>query len=141
MLVRLLYASHATQNCPNDVIDSIMTKARTFNPSHGITGILCYGDGVFLQALEGSREAVNDLYCHIIRDQRHERVELLDYDEITERRFAGWTLGRVDLSKLNATVVLKYAEQPRLNPYTMTGKAALALLEELMATASIIGRA
>lgn len=140
MLVRLLYASHAAQNCPNDVIESIVTKARSFNPSHGITGILCYGDGVFLQALEGSRQAVNDLYGHILRDERHERIELLDYEEITERRFAGWTMGRVDLSKLNATVVLKYAEQPRLNPYTMTGKAALALLEELMATASIIGR-
>ena len=50
-------------------------------------------------------------------------------------------MGRVDLSKLNTTVVLKYAEQPRLNPYTLSGKAALALLEELMATASIIGRA
>ena len=141
MLVRLLYASQATQNCPEGAVESIVAKARTFNPAHGITGILCYGDGVFLQALEGGRATVNDLYCHIIRDERHERVELLDYTEIAERRFAGWTLGRVDLSKLNATVVLKYAEQPKLNPYTMTGKAALALLEELMATASIIGRA
>ena len=84
---------------------------------------------------------VNELYGHILRDERHERIELLDYEEISERRFAGWTMGRVDLSKLNTTVVLKYAEQPRLNPYTLSGKAALALLEELMATASIIGRA
>ncbi|MFT4191981.1 MAG: BLUF domain-containing protein [Comamonas sp.] len=141
MLVRLLYASHASNACPDDVIESIVAKARAFNAAHGITGILCYGDGIFLQALEGSREAVNDLYCHIIRDQRHERVEVLDYEEITERRFAGWTLGRVDLSRLNATVVLKYAELPKLNPYNMTGKAALALLQELMATAAIIGRA
>jgi len=141
MLVRLLYASHAVADCPGNAIEAIVAKARSFNPSHGITGILCYGDGVFLQALEGSRQMVNELYGHILRDERHERIELLDYEEISERRFAGWTMGRVDLSKLNTTVVLKYAEQPRLNPYTLSGKAALALLEELMATASIIGRA
>jgi hypothetical protein len=66
---------------------------------------------------------------------------LLHYQEITERRFGGWTMGKVNLSKLNTSIVLKYSEQPELDPYSVSGVVSLALLEELMLTASIIGRA
>jgi hypothetical protein len=66
---------------------------------------------------------------------------LLHYQEITERRFGGWTMGKVNLSKLNTSIVLKYSEQPELDPYSVSGLVSLALLEELMLTASIIGRA
>ncbi|MCY1536802.1 Sensors of blue-light using FAD [compost metagenome] len=108
---------------------------------YGITGVLCYGGGVFLQAIEGGRSAVNTLYSHIVADPRHTGVELLHYEEITERRFGGWTMGQVNLSKLNTSIVLKYSEKPEFDPYLVSGKVSLALLEELMATASIIGRA
>ena len=66
---------------------------------------------------------------------------LLHYEEITERRFGGWTMGQVNLAKLNTSIVLKYSEMPELDPYAVSGTVSLALLEELMATASIIGRA
>jgi hypothetical protein len=81
------------------------------------------------------------LYGHILRDARHKDVVLLHYQEITERRFGGWTMGKVNLSKLNTSIVLKYSEQPELDPYSVSGLVSLALLEELMLTASIIGRA
>lgn len=140
MLVRLLYASRAVD--PNAVaIDEILAKSRQGNPSSGITGILCYGGGIFLQAIEGGRLAVSELYGHIQRDARHKDVVLLHYEEISERRFSGWTMGQVNMSKINASILLKYAEKPELDPYSVSGKVSLALLEELMATASIIGRA
>ena len=140
MLVRLLYASRTVDARP-ETIESILAQSRQFNPTSGITGILCYGGGVFLQAIEGGREAVNKLYNHIIEDPRHADVVLLHYEEITERRFGGWTMGQVNLSKLNTSIVLKYSEKPEFDPYSVSGKVSLALLEELMATASIIGRA
>jgi hypothetical protein len=140
MLVRLLYASRAVD--PAAVaIDEILAKSRQGNPSSGITGILCYGGGIFLQAIEGGRLAVSELYGHIQRDTRHKDVVLLHYEEISERRFSGWTMGQVNMSKINASILLKYAEKPELDPYGVSGKVSLALLEELMATASIIGRA
>ena len=140
MLVRLLYASRAVD--PAAVaIDEILAKSRQGNPSSGITGILCYGGGIFLQAIEGGRSAVSELYGHIQRDARHKDVVLLHYEEISERRFSGWTRGQVNMSKINASILLKYAEKPELDPYSVSGKVSLALLEELMATASIIGRA
>ncbi|SIR64491.1 BLUF domain-containing protein [Pseudacidovorax sp. RU35E] len=139
MLVRLLYASRAVDVSPA-ALDSILSTGRAHNTSSGITGILCYGGGMFLQALEGGRMAVNTLYGHILRDPRHKDVVLLHYEEILERRFGGWTMGQVNLNKLNASTVLKYSERPELDPYSVSGKVSLALLEELMATAAIVGR-
>jgi len=140
MLVRLLYASRAVDPS-TDAIENILSKARQYNPTCGITGILCYGGGIFLQAIEGGRMSVSELYGHIQRDSRHKDVVLLHYEEISERRFGGWTMGQVDMSRINASILLKYAEKPELDPYSVSGKVSLALLEELMATASIIGRA
>jgi hypothetical protein len=140
MLVRLLYASRAVDPQPA-VIDSILAQSRQFNPSTGITGILVYGGGIFLQAIEGGREAVSDLYGHIQKDARHKNVVLLHYEEISERRFGGWTMGQVDVARVNTNILLKYTERAELDPYSVSGIVSLALLEELMATASIIGRA
>jgi hypothetical protein len=140
MLVRLVYASRAVDPSP-DAIEAILAESRSHNPASGITGILCYGGGIFLQAIEGGRAAVNRLYGHILHDARHRQVELLHYEEICERRFGGWTMGQANLAKINHSILLKYSEKPELDPYAMSGKVALALLEELMATASIIGRA
>ena len=140
MLVRLLYASRAL-DMSSGAIDAILAQSRQANPTCGITGILCYGGGVFLQAIEGGRMAVSELYGHIQKDPRHKDVVLLHYEEISERRFGGWTMGQVNMSKINTSILLKYAEKPELDPYSVSGKVSLALLEELMATASIIGRA
>ena len=140
MLVRLLFASRAV-DASREAIESILASARRHNPESGITGILLHGSGVFLQGMEGGRQAVSDLYGTIQRDPRHKDVVLLHYEEITERRFGGWTMGQVNLSKINHSILLKYSERPELDPYAVSGKVSLALLEELMATASIIGRA
>ena len=45
----------------------------------GITGVLCHGGDVFMQVLEGGRDAVNALYNKIVRDARHHDVALLHY--------------------------------------------------------------
>jgi hypothetical protein len=140
MLVRLLYASRALDPSAQSIED-ILAKSRQYNPTCGITGILCYGGGIFLQAIEGGRMAVSDLFGHIQKDVRHKDVVLLHYEEILERRFGGWTMGQVNMSKINTNILLKYAEKPELDPYSVSGQVSLALLEELMATASIIGRA
>ncbi|SPE26535.1 conserved hypothetical protein [Burkholderiales bacterium] len=141
MLVRLLYASRSPKSIESEVIDSILAQSRKHNPELGITGILCQGGDVYLQVLEGGRAAVNQLYNRIVQDKRHLDVVLLHFEEVTERRFAGWTMGQVNLAKVNASLLLKYCELPALDPHGMSGRAALALLEELIATAQIIGRA
>jgi hypothetical protein len=139
MLVRLLYASRAVDSSP-EAVESILAKSRSHNTSSGITGILCYGNGIFLQAIEGGRATVSELFGHIQCDARHKDVVLLHYEEITERRFGGWTMGQVHLTKVHAATLLRYFERPELDPYLVSGKVSQALLEELMATAAIVGR-
>jgi hypothetical protein len=139
MLVRLLYCSRAV-DASEGAIDAILSSARHHNVDSGITGILCYGDGVFLQCIEGGRMQVNELYATIQKDPRHKEVVLLAYEEICERRFAGWSLGQVNVSKLNQTTLLKYSAKPHLDPYAVSGQASLSLLEDLAATAAICGR-
>jgi hypothetical protein len=139
VLVRLLYASRAVDAGP-EAIESILAQSREFNPANGITGVLCYGNGVFLQCLEGGRVEVNELYRRICSDARHRDVTLLQYDEILERRFGGWSMGQVNLSKSNQAQLLKYSERLELDPYALSGKVSLALLEDLAATAAVCGR-
>ena len=140
MLVRLLYASRAVDASPA-AIESIFASARQHNHESGVTGILVYGGGVFMQAIEGGRQTISDLYGTIQRDARHKDVVLLHYEEITERRFGGWTMGLVDLGRVNSGTLLKYSERAELNPYLVSGRMSLALIEELADTASIVGRA
>ena len=139
MLVRLLFASRAAEPAAA-TIASICQHSQPRNAERGITGVLVCGDGVFMQAIEGGRAAVNSFYGEILRDARHRDVVLLRYEEITERRFAGWTMGVVDTRRINPAILLKYSERAALDPYALPGQASLALLEELVATASI-GRA
>jgi hypothetical protein len=140
MLVRLLYASRVDRPISPELVDSILTQSRTHNPAEGITGTLCFGGNIFMQVLEGGRDAVNTLYNRIVRDNRHDHIVMLHYEEVSERRFSGWTMGSVNLDRINPSILLKYSEHPKLDPFSVSGNVSLALLDELMLTASVVGR-
>ncbi len=140
MLVRLVYASRAVPAVDQAELMAILKKSKANNPGQGITGVLCFSEGIFLQVLEGGRSAVNQLYNRIAADARHTQVELMVYEEIGERRFAGWSMGQVNLSRLNPALMLKYSALPTLDPFAVSGRVSLALFDELMATASIVGQ-
>ena len=90
--------------------------------------------------LEGGRDEVCELYNAIVRDGRHAQVRLLVFQEIRERKFCNWTMGHVDLSKVNPGLLLKYHEKAVLNPFAMSGEATLSLLDELVATVAVHSR-
>ena len=100
MLVRLLYASRAAKALSAKSVAGILNDCQRNNPAHGITGVLCYSDEIFLQELEGGRDAVCETFNSIVLDARHDQVLLLSFDEISERRFGGWTMGLVNISKV-----------------------------------------
>lgn len=140
MLVRLMYASHLAAQAPDDVIHSIMCQSHANNPRLGITGVLCHSDQAFMQVIEGGRERVNTLYAKIMQDSRHIDVMLLHYEEITERKYAGWTMGHANLSKVNPSILLRFSELPGLDPHSMSGPNSIALIDDLIAAAAVIGR-
>ena len=140
MLVRLMYASRAVEGVGQEQLLAILRQSKARNPDQGITGVLCFSEGIFLQVLEGGRTAVNRLYNRIAADPRHTQVELMSYAEIGERRFAGWSMGQVNLARLNRALLLKYSETATLDPFAVSGEVSMALFEELVATASIVGQ-
>ena len=140
MLVRLMYASRGSAANDPAALQAILNQSRANNPALGITGLLCCSGGIFMQVLEGSRDAVNRIYNRIVADPRHSDVVLLRYEEIDERRFAGWAMGQVNLARLNPGLVLKYSPTATLDPYAVSGRVSMALFDELAATASIVER-
>jgi hypothetical protein len=135
-----MYASRAANSVDQDSLLAILKKSKVNNAAAGITGVLCFSGGIFLQVLEGGRLPVSMLYSRIASDPRHSDVMLLCYDEIGERRFAGWSMGQVNISRLNPALLLKYSERAVLDPYAVSGRVSLALFDELVATASIMGQ-
>jgi len=140
MLVRLLYASRAVATTSAAMLDGILEQSRKNNPAQGITGLLCVSGDVFIQLLEGGRDEVCELYNAIARDDRHQQVRLLSYQEIAERNFGAWTMGQVNIANINPALLLKYFRRAELNPFDCSGQATMALLHELVATASIVNR-
>jgi len=137
MLVRLVYASRASRDLSPQDLQDIVRRSRDHNGHDGITGLLCFTDGIFIQVLEGSREAVNVRYKRIVMDERHDQPTLISYEEIAERRYAGWSMGQVNLHRLNPALLLKYGETQKLDPFRMTGAALTALFDELVAAGAI----
>ena len=140
MLVRCLYASRPVAALQGAALDTILEQSRKNNPALGITGLLCVSDDLFLQVIEGGRDEVCDLFNAIVRDDRHQQVRLLAYEEISERRFGNWTMGQVTISRINPSLLLKYFKRVELNPFDCSGKATLSLLAELVDTAAILNR-
>jgi hypothetical protein len=143
MLVRLMYASRAAAGLDNEEVAAILRQSRSANARDGITGALCLCNAgrLFIQVLEGGREAVSRRYNRIAADARHTDVTLLQFDEVTERRFAGWSMGQVNMARLNQALILKYSETGNLDPWAVPGHATAAMFDEMIATAAIMGQA
>jgi len=141
MLVRLMYASRAAAGLDHEEVAAILRQSRAANARDGITGALCLCNNgrLFIQVLEGGRNAVSRCYARIVGDTRHADVTLLTFDEIAERRFAGWSMGQVNMARLNPGLILKYSETGNLDPWSIPGHATAALFDEMISTAAIMG--
>ena len=140
MLVRCLYASRPTPSLSGTDHETILEQSRRNNHHNGVTGLLCVSDDLFIQVLEGGRDEVCNLFGDIMRDPRHQGVRLLVYEEISQRRFGNWTMGKVAIAKLNPSLLLKYFRRKDLDPFDCSGQATMSLLGELVDTASILNR-
>ncbi len=135
MLVRLLYVSQPVGPVTTTVTAQILENSNIYNKRENITGVLCQGSGLYMQALEGERHQVNTLYSRIMASRHHNNIELLSMEEITHRRFDKWSMALVQLSKDDPMVKLAH---PEFDPYSASSKDALALLDELIKTSKPI---
>ena len=86
-LHRLVYMSTAVGVLRAEELDRIYLRAKTVNAGAGITGLLLFYDGVFLQALEGPAAGVMSLAERLRKDRRHSGMITLESQTIEQRAF------------------------------------------------------
>lgn len=138
LLVRLIYCSRATGQLGYSDLKDILEKSDKNNPLVGITGMLCYGNSMFLQLLEGDRKAVSETYSRIDRDERHTEAEIIEMAEIEHRLFGDWSMKLVQLGSDAPTsarrLVIKYSGSHQFAPQLMSARQCLHFLTELYTT-------
>jgi hypothetical protein len=90
MTVRVIYSSEAVGEPSPADLEAILDDARPSNEAAGITGVLVFADGVFLQVLEGERDAVDSLVARIARDPRNRGLKVFYRGEIDACTFESW---------------------------------------------------
>lgn len=97
-MYRLVYVSTAERLLSGAELLEILHKSRQNNAALGITGMLLYKGGNFMQLLEGDKARVLTLYETICRDRRHFDVTVMAQRETKTRLFPDWSMGYRDLS-------------------------------------------
>lgn len=114
-LCQLIYLSHAIQKLSMRDTMAIVDSASVANAAAGLTGLLCYGGGYFLQVIEGDGDAVSRTFCRIARDPRHGDVRLIDFSVIQARRFDDWSMRLINLDDPNRPESIRRPERFRLD--------------------------
>ena len=104
MLFQLAYMSKTEGPWARADLLELLRLAHAKNPLLGITGMLLFRDGTFVQLLEGERDEVEALYDTIRADVRHQAVTTLWRVESDSRWFADWSMGFRDLEDDPVTV-------------------------------------
>lgn len=97
-VLTIVYVSAATHPMSEDELAALLNQARENNASHGVTGVLLYHDGNFMQLLQGPVSDVRNIYSAIESDPRHHMVIPIVNETGLPREFADWAMacGRLD---------------------------------------------
>lgn len=96
-------------------IPAILESAVRHNGEDGITGMLLFSRGNFLQVLEGEEARVRATFERISKDPRHRNLVVLTEETVPERHFSHWSMGYRQLSPEEV------GRFPRFAPYFQFG--------------------
>lgn len=91
-LYRITYLSSARAGMSDAELDAILEVSRAWNQSVGISGLLLYHEGNFMQTLEGAEADVTHIFDQIRMDRRHHGLIRMEARDVGERRFRGWSM-------------------------------------------------
>lgn len=106
----LIYPSWATVPVTDALLQELLAESRIYNALHEMTGVLLYGNGQFVQVLEGEEEAVQALYERIKRDPRHRDAVTYADKAIVQRAFGDWAMAFHPVTPQQAASVLGYLD-------------------------------
>ncbi len=127
-LYQLIYVSTATKDMSENDLLELLTQSRYNNEKLGITGLLLYLDGHFLQVLEGSAFNVKGVFRNIQQDSRNTDVSVTFTQYIDKREFGDWNMGFVNLETLNPDEIQGYSDflQKPMSQDTFNNNPAMA---------------
>lgn len=126
-VLQLIYTSIALTPFSRQQLSDLLVRARQNNHAQGISGLLVYNDGFFIQVLEGPEKEVEALYAHIGQDRRHKNIRLLLSQTIKEKEYGDWSMGFVDVTELS-TDIEGYVSYDTLRHTELDGKRARKLV-------------
>lgn len=134
----IAYLSTATHLMSEQELEGLLGKARKQNLESGITGVLLYCEGSFMQCLEGEAAAVAQTYQRIGKSRLHTGIiELMD-ESIAVRSFADWRMGYSSVTSSEFLLLETAQWKQRLENTASSAHAApagLALLRQFWANA------
>src|ERR1700744_4396324 len=104
----LVYMSTASVVFTQQDLIGLLEQSRKHNQEKGITGLLLYAEGSFMQLLEGRKQDVDELMERIKKDERHHDVIIMETGEVAQRQFPDWAMGFLDYASPEARALPGY---------------------------------
>jgi len=98
-LIQIVYVSSAVVPFSDIDLEELLKVSKGNNGRCGVSGLLLYHEGNFMQLLEGPKLQVEALEARIVRDPRHRGYICLLQRQIEQATFAGWSMGFRRLKK------------------------------------------
>jgi hypothetical protein len=128
----IIYMSRGVAPMSEDELRTLLQQARQDNERYQITGALVYGDGQFMQVIEGEEKDLALLYAKLLNDPRHTNVVKLADKYIAARSFQDWSMAFRTVSDAAFAELAGYQTPEELNLQVPHLSAADALLLEMM---------
>ncbi len=105
-LEEILYCSVAVPLLQTKIqLDRILAAAHRRNLAAGITGMLMYYGGEFIQILEGPKQSIHQTFeNHISKAAGHTAVNIVCRNEISNRSFGDWTMGFIGSAEIESII-------------------------------------
>lgn len=129
-LISVVYMSTKSPGMSENDIENLLTEIRPLNEKNNLSGLLLYGNGTFIQCLEGDEDKLVEIYDGIKKDPRHHSIIELARNKITTREFKSWSMAYSTATK---TVIeeLSIANWSGDDNNTSTGRALLSTFWKL----------
>lgn len=109
-MISVIYGSSAHRPLSDSELLAILETSRRNNAKWGITGMLLYRSGNFLQVLEGEEDVIDELLERIHSDPRHHEVIEYSRRTITEREFGEWLMGFTNLEHFDMDAISGFSD-------------------------------
>ncbi|WP_201593956.1 BLUF domain-containing protein [Psychrobacter vallis] len=131
IILRLTYVSRHNANNKSVEVTRILAQAHRNNQRNGITGALVISEDYFLQSIEGPRPVINELLRKLFKDERHFSLQVIECNEVEQRRWGKWSMKHLSLSDQDREYVRKFSVGTNFDPYLINSAQIIEFIEIL----------